>query len=248
MGNETDPVSGNDSDSEPTTVGLFGESELVQGTSLWADLASVGGAPDEDLFRIGQKPYSSYEVVVDGTSGDLGMGQGPALDLLASDGTLLQSAVAAGAGASRSLRWENDSAAVVSDEYVRVRSAGCTTSCDPEDVYRIRFWDTTLLCPRFNNSGTQITILVLQNTTDGNVTGHAHFWSNAGVLVGTRVFSIGPKAAFVVNTSTVPGVSGVGGTITLSHNGPYGTLMGKAVAVEPATGFTFDTALLPRVR
>jgi uncharacterized repeat protein (TIGR01451 family) len=248
VGNETDPVSGNDSDSEPSTVGLYGESELVQGSALWADLASAGGAPDEDLFRIGQRPYSSYEVVVDGTSGDLGTGQGPALDRLASDGTLLQSAVAAGAGSSRSLRWENDSAAVVNDEYVRVRSAGCTTSCGPEDVYRIRSWDTTLLCPRFNNGATQVTVLVLQNTTETAIAGHARFWSNAGVLVGTQAFTMGPKAAFVVNTSTVPGVSGVGGTITLSHDGPYGTLVGKAVAVEPATGFTFDTALLPRVR
>jgi hypothetical protein len=34
--------------------------------------------------------------------------------------------------------------------------------------------------------------------------------------------------------------------MTLSHDGPYGSLAGKAVAVEPATGFTFDTALAPR--
>ena len=57
-----------------------------------------------------------------------------------------------------------------------------------------------------------------------------------------------PRAAFVVNTSGVPGLAGQGGTVTLSHDGPYGTLMGKAVAVEPATGFTFDTSLEPRRR
>jgi hypothetical protein len=28
----------------------------------------------------------------------------------------------------------------------------------------------------------------------------------------------------------------------------YGALSGKAVAVEPSTGFTFDTPLLPRLR
>jgi len=49
--------------------------------------------------------------------------------------------------------------------------------------------------------------------------------------VGTRAFTMGPKAAFVVNTSTVPGVAG-SGTITLSHDGPYGVLVGKAVALE----------------
>ena len=56
-----------------------------------------------------------------------------------------------------------------------------------------------------------------------------------------------PRTAFVVNTSTVPGVAGAG-TITLSHDGPYGVLVGKAVALESATGFTFDTALDPRRR
>ena len=248
-GNETDPAAGNDSDTEPTTVGPSTVSELVPGTVLWADLQSVGGVPDVDLFRIGEQPYSSYEVVVDGTSADIGVGQGPELDRLASDAaTVLQSSVAAGAGASRSLRWENDTPNAVIGEYVRVRSAGCTTTCGPEDVYRIRAWDTTLAVARFNNSSTQVTVLVLQNATDASVSGHARFWDTAGVLLGAQPFTMGPKAAFVVNTSTVPGVAGESGTITLSHDGPYGTLAGKAVAVEPATGFTFDTPLLPRVK
>jgi uncharacterized repeat protein (TIGR01451 family) len=247
-GNEADPVPANNSDTELTTVGLGIESELVPGSSMWADLASVFGDPDEDLFRISQKPYSSYEVVVDGTSGDIGS-QGPLLERLDSDATnILQSSVAAGAGGSRSLRWENDTGAGLDNQYVRVRSAGCTGTCGPEDVYRIQAWDTTLLVPRFNNSATQVTVLVLQNTTDATVAGHARFWSNAGVLVGTQAFGMGPRGAFVVNTSAIPGASGMGGTITVSHDGSYGTLVGKAVAVEPATGFTFDTALLPRVR
>jgi hypothetical protein len=32
------------------------------------------------------------------------------------------------------------------------------------------------------------------------------------------------------------------------NNGPYGSLTGKAVALEPATGFSFDTPLTPRAR
>ena len=128
------------------------------------------------------------------------------------------------------------------------RSADCITDCDPEDVYRVRLWDTTLACPRFNNSATQITVLVLQNTTGSAVSGHAQFWGPSGALLAEQAFNMGPRAAFVVNTSTIPGVLGAGGTITVSHDGPYGTLVGKAVAVEPATGFTFDTELLPRVR
>ena len=243
-----DPNPSNNHDLEVTTVIRASESELVHGSTLWADLESVGGVPDDDLYRIGEKRYSSYEVVVDGTSGDIGTGQGPDLDRMAWDATTVLQSSVPGAGASRSLRWENDTAALAYFEYVRVRSAGCTTTCGPEDVYRIRSWDTTLAGPRFNNSSTQLTVLVLQNTADAPVSGHAHFWDTAGVLLGTQALTLGPKAAFVLDTSTVAGVAGQGGTITLSHDGPYAMLAGKAVAVEPATGFTFDTPLVPRPR
>jgi hypothetical protein len=36
--------------------------------------------------------------------------------------------------------------------------------------------------------------------------------------------------------------------VTISSNAPYGALGGKAVALEPATGLTFDAALEPRPR
>ena len=245
VGNEPDPVPGNDSDTEPTLVGLPIESELGHGSEPWADLESVGGLLDEDFYRIGQKAYSSYEVVVDGTSGDIGTGQGPELDRIGSDGvSVVQSAVSAGAGSSRSLRWENDTSGVIPDEYLRVESAGCTTTCGPESVYRIRAWDTTLVYPRYNNSATQVTILILQNTADVAVSGHVEFWDGSGALVAESAFNMGPRGAFVLNTATV--ASGVSGTLTVSHDGAYGVLVGKAVALETATGFAFDTALQPR--
>jgi hypothetical protein len=115
-------------------------------------------------------------------------------------------------------------------------------------VYRIRAWDTTLLVPRFNNSATQTTVLVLQNTGTTPVAGHAHFWSTTGMLVATQPFTMPPRGSYVVNTSTIPGAGGVGGTIALSHDGSYGVVVGKAVVVEPSTGFVFDTALVPRPR
>jgi hypothetical protein len=59
---------------------------------------------------------------------------------------------------------------------------------------------------------------------------------------------VGAHATFVVNTSTIPGVGSASGTVTLSHDGAYGDVVGKAVAVESSTGFTFDTALEPRRR
>jgi hypothetical protein len=46
-------------------------------------------------------------------------------------------------------------------------------------------------------------------------------------------------------TSSDPGQSG---SLTVSHDARYGELAGKLISVEPATGFSFDTALLARPR
>ena len=49
---------------------------------------------------------------------------------------------------------------------MRVRGAACGTACSTSDTYRVRFYDTTYTVPRFNNSGTQATVLLVQNATD----------------------------------------------------------------------------------
>ena len=43
-------------------------------------------------------------------------------------------------------------------------------------------------------------------------------------------------------------LAGQSGSITVVHDGKFGALSGKAIGLEPATGFTFDTPLLPRPR
>ena len=50
----------------------------------------------------------------------------------------------------------------------------------------------------------------------------------------------------VLDTAAV--VPGASGSLTVAHDGPYGGLVGKAVALEPSTGFSFDTPLEPRPR
>ena len=127
-----------------------------------------------------------------------------------------------------------------------VESAGCTTTCTAEDVYRIRAYDTTYAITRFNNSATQITVLIIQNTSTDAVTGTVWLWDSTGALVASQPLSLASNATFVLNTASL--APGVGGTITVSNDGRYGSLAGKAVAVEPATGFTFDTAMTPRSR
>jgi hypothetical protein len=44
----------------------------------------------------------------------------------------------------------------------------------------------------------------------------------------------------------VSGVSGQAGSVSITHNGRYGALTGKTVALESTTGFSFDaTAAAP---
>jgi hypothetical protein len=136
----------------------------------------------------------------------------------------------------------------VNGETVRVRSAQCGTDCGPDDVYRIRAYETTYSVPRFNNADTQVTVLLLQNPTTDTISGEVYFRISSGALVAVQAFGLGPKETMVFNTATLPGANGVSGAITIAHDGRYGDLSGKTVALEPSTGFSFDSELLPRLR
>jgi hypothetical protein len=220
--------------------------ELAHGSSLSDDLSAQTGLPGQDAFRLSQAPWSSYEVVLDAVSGDAS----PAvLERLAADNvTVLQTATGTGVGSARSLRWENASGAPVTNQHVRARSAGCTTACGPDDVYRIRAWDTTGRIARFNNSGSQGTVLILQNRGGQTVAGRAHFWGGSGSLLATHTFTLAGRGTLVLNTSTLPALAGQTGSVTVTHDGGYGGLAGKAVSLEPATGFSFDAPMNLRPR
>jgi len=248
-GSGTDPDPANNSASAMTIV-RGAKAELAHGSEAGHDLAAQPGAlADLDVFLVSQKPYSSYEVAVDATSGDIGVGAGPLLQLIGADGTtVLQDSEPIGTGSSRSLRFRNTTAADVDDQTVRVRSAGGTTDCGADDVYRIRAYETTYSVPRFNNTGSQFTVLVLQNPAPYTISGDLYFQDTVGTLLATQAFSLATKATLVLNTASVPGANGVGGAITIAHDGRYGDLVGKTVALEPATGFSFDTPLVLRVR
>jgi hypothetical protein len=136
----------------------------------------------------------------------------------------------------------------VANEHIRVRSGGCTTTCGAHDVYRIRAYETTYTIPRFNNSGTQITVLILQNPRSHAISGTIYFWNGAGALLGSSAFTLSGKATLVLSTASVSGVAGASGAITIAHDGGYGDLSGKTVALEPATGLSFDSPMEPRTR
>ena len=138
-------------------------------------------------------------------------------------------------GLARSLRIVNDTAVVPANQYVRVANASCGTSCDTQDQYRIRAWETTIAVPRFNNFGGQVTVLIIQNPGQLGVSGNARLWTAAGgaVPVTTVPFTLGPRQTSVINLATVNGgaANGVSGAITITHDGRYGQLAVKSVAL-----------------
>jgi Calx-beta domain len=227
----------NDDGSGADTTG-----ELSHGFRVLGDLASSGGTPDEDIYQISQNPFSSYEVVVDGASGDVS----PVVLQRVLGTTALQTSLPIGTGTGRSLRWANDTSNTIINETVRVASGGCTTDCASDDTYRLRAYETTYAIPRFNNFGSQVTVLLLQNPTDYSVTATVYFWNTSGTLLHAEPVTVGPKSLEVRVTSLIPAVATASGSITITHTGRFGDLAGKTVALEPSTGFSFDSPMLPR--
>ncbi len=149
-------------------------------------------------------------------------------------------------GSARVLYFRNETGTLIDGEYVRVSNPLCAAACLATEQYRIRLFDTTYGVARFNNSATQLTILIVQNTSDRIVFFNAHFFDAVGALQGTFSQNLAPFGTVVLNTTTVPGVAGKSGSIIVNNDGRYGVLTGKAVSLEPATGFTFDTLMVAR--
>jgi hypothetical protein len=84
-------------------------------------------------------------------------------------------------------------------------------------------------------------VLILQNPADYAIAGTVYFWDPSGTQVATQPFLLPPKGLSVTTTSTI--IPGVAGSITITQSGRFGDLQGKSVALEPATGFSFDTPL-----
>lgn len=115
----------------------------------------------------------------------------------------------------------------------------------PNNIYTIRFWDTTYSIPRWNNSGGQLTVFLISNLQPITVTGNINFYSAAGTLLLSQPFTLAANQLFTFNTSTAPALAGLSGHAYVAHLGGYGGLAGKAVALEPSTGFSFDTVMSP---
>jgi hypothetical protein len=226
------------------------------------DLEGTSGAPDRDFYIVRGERYHSYEAVVrSGTMfwhrPNVFCGVSPVLcprfDLVSEAGAVLAAGVPDGAqntpvvSSTLSVRWSPGSGGVADQTfYLRAMGDVGGQSHTSADQYDVQFRDTTYSIPRYNNSGSQATIVIVQNLTARSVTANLYFVAATGAPLPVSVGSlILPFGQWVYNTSLEPSLAGTSGSIVVAQTGPYGALAGKAVALEPSTGFTFDTAMTP---
>jgi hypothetical protein len=215
--------------------------ELIHGTTQVHDLGAHDGVPDVDWYVVQTASNSSFEVVVEGLTGGLVGPAAPIVELTDDKGQPFQTAAAVtGFGTARRLSsgWAG-SVGVEQRYHVRVRGAACGTTCTAADQYRIRLSETTVRLPRFNTEHGQTTVLIVQNPTNRPTA------LNVYLFVGRELTgfpaTLQPNEVLAFNLASDFG--GKSGGILILNDAPYGVLGGKAVQVDPATGFVFETPL-----
>lgn len=223
------------------------QNELVHGSIQRGH--DLQGAPDRDWMVLRSRARHSYEARVSsgGTNWDSGVCTNCAqFDRVDWGGAVITPGVPDGSTitfpGTLAVRWIATAAVT---EYLRAEGG---TTLGAGDTYDVELFDTTYFMPRFNNSASQVTVLVIQNTTDLPVTGEIYFHNAAGTLLSTQPLSVPALGVVVLNSATIPALAGQSGAVMVAHLGGYGALAGKGVALEPATGFTFDTPLTPLPR
>ena len=171
--------------------------ELAHGADAWQSLAAQGGVAQVDYYRLAQRPYSSYEVAVDGDSGDVQ----PVAARSAGLGRrrCCATSQAIGTGAARSLRWRNTPRA--RSRHRRSGSAAAAAAARTAVPTTRTGFAATRRRPRSPASTTrasQLTVLILQNPADYTITGTAYFWSGAGALLASSDFTLNAKQTLVL--------------------------------------------------
>jgi hypothetical protein len=230
------------------------------------------GTGDRDYVNVDAVPRRSYEASV-WTAGVF-----PALLTRRGAGDVLQQTGAGRAfnttrGATGSLSsWTEHTSSVMNwiesadpasrTRFVRVDANGAVHTA-ANSQYTLQLRETTLYCPRYNNSGGQVTVLIVQTggpqESGENLNGctwTADFYDRGynvfghtlnGTFVGSNSFETGLAHNGMVVVATTAVTAGTSGSIQIAHTCGYGKIQAKAVAVEPSTGFTFDTVCSPRL-
>jgi hypothetical protein len=231
---EWDIGPGTDNTTASTDNRLFHAIEQVH------DLGAQGGVADVDHFGMETSIYSSYQVVVDGMTGNLDL-EGADVTVVKVNGSLEATGVADGHD-----RITITAIPTNSDRpFIRVRGAACGTTCTAQDRYRIRLYDTTYTIPRFNNTGSQATVLVVLNASSFDCRAEYIFFDALGSQITSIQADLRGLGMDVRPLVADPALVGRAGSIRIAHTCGYGGLSGKAVSVEPSTGFTFDTQMVP---
>ncbi len=223
---------------------------LGHGSVQTHDLDQAGGGNDVDWMVVPTLLRHSYEARLGDANQEYDWGACPTcaqFERVNSAGTILtddQSTVNEGGVEAyvRSVRWISGANSVT--DYIRVTGDANHTE-NASSVYTVRFFDTTYLVPRWNASGGQTTVFVISNVSQTAASGAVWFYNSSGSPITSASFTLSQNQLITISTASVPALAGQSGHAHVVHTAGYGGLSGKAVALEPATGFTFDTAMTP---
>jgi hypothetical protein len=186
------PPGSNADNSLVSTLNVFAHGALqlhdLAGLTTPTTICPAPPCPDRDWYVVLSSAYTSHEVIIEAVSPNAAPGLAPpGLTRHDAAGTLLQQAQILGTGtiapsATASLRWEGPGLGGV--DYVAVAQVdppSCGALCDSTAQYTLRYYETTGAIPRFNNSGGQVTVVILQNTSNdppptGIITGNINFF------------------------------------------------------------------------
>jgi hypothetical protein len=225
--------------------------QLIHGVPQTHDIEgpASAGPSDLDFSYVAAKARHSYEVRVFNTNSCFQQAASCAdVSRVALDGaTVLTAGIRPdgqlddGGAGWLAVRWTS-----TANQYDLIKVHGYVgAAATAASQYDIQMLDTTYLVPRWNNSGTQITILLIQNGSNAPIAGSIFFYNASGAVLHTQPLSLPANGLQVVSTVGIPALAGASGTAAITHDGGYGALAGKAVALEPSTGFAFDTAITP---
>jgi len=203
---------------------------------------------DQDWFKIFPRQYRSYEVQMLNITGSVALAPTDFQRYNSTGTTVLQNGGSLDpSGRTMALRW-----VATANTEERIRVWGYSFN-DYYSQYDIQLLETTLYCPRWNQAGTQTSVLILQRTgasiVAASCTGHAYFFDEGSVLLADYPFTM--DTLNDVDVYSLAGISGLpthkGGAM-IAHDCGYGGIAAKLVALEPSTGFSFDTwcSWLPR--
>jgi hypothetical protein len=227
--------------------------QLLHGAIQTHDLQGTSAAPDQDWMVVETKIRHSYEARAFNTAipfKGAGCSNCADFDRVNGTGTVLTGPFGPDGGGPWLgfipsyvvVRWIG---AANQRDWIRVIGPTTGATLTASDKYDIQLRDTTYFISRWNQSGSQVTVFLIQNNSQATVTGSIYFYDAAGALLSTQALSVPVSGLQILSTAGIPALSGLSGSAAIAHLGPYGALTGKVVALEPGTGFTFDTLISP---